>query len=251
MNWLHKHSRPYLTAAFIAFSASVGAGEVTGLTAFTAGKPVKAADINANFKALKGATNDHETRVKTLEANTPVDLASLINRVTALEAKLNTQLDAEAVSAKYTVEGLSQSLSTPATIQFNTKVWDTHNAVTTGADWRFVAPMDGRYLVTFKYFSGAASGSTETYIQVNRENKDRFQTFPVLVSVYDYTATNGTTTGLLNGSTRFQTQTVTAGTTVLSLLKGNTVAVFNSQAATGSIYAGTTDSFVAITRIGN
>lgn len=53
----------------------------------------------------------------------------------------------ETVSARYATS-TAQSISTTATIvNFSTKDYDTHNAVTTGASWKFTAPISGKYLI--------------------------------------------------------------------------------------------------------
>ena len=53
----------------------------------------------------------------------------------------------ETVAAKYS-GAISATVSTTAPFQWNTKQFDTHNAVTTGASWRFTAPISGTYRVS-------------------------------------------------------------------------------------------------------
>lgn len=48
-------------------SAALIAGQVTGLTQFTAGSPAKAAEVNGNFAAVKTAVDDNHARISTLE----------------------------------------------------------------------------------------------------------------------------------------------------------------------------------------
>ncbi|TGL35602.1 hypothetical protein [Leptospira perdikensis] len=52
----------------------------------------------------------------------------------------------EFVGASYYSSANQTSLTTQ--INFGAKVYDTHNAVTTGASWRFTAPQSGKYLLT-------------------------------------------------------------------------------------------------------
>jgi hypothetical protein len=55
----------------------------------------------------------------------------------------------ESVSARYTTSA-GQSITngaTPIVIDFGTKDWDTHGAVTTGASWKFTAPISGKYSI--------------------------------------------------------------------------------------------------------
>jgi hypothetical protein len=55
----------------------------------------------------------------------------------------------EVVAARYTSSsGQSIPNATPTTINFNTKEYDTHNAVTTGTNWKFTAPVAGTYNVS-------------------------------------------------------------------------------------------------------
>ena len=57
-----------LTAGVLAtLSATLIAGQVTGLTQFTAGSPAKAAEVNSNFLAVKTAVDDNHARISTLE----------------------------------------------------------------------------------------------------------------------------------------------------------------------------------------
>lgn len=43
---------------------------------------------------------------------------------------------------------LSANTTTSNQINFSAKLYDTHNAVTTGASWKFTAPQNGKYLIT-------------------------------------------------------------------------------------------------------
>lgn len=54
----------------------------------------------------------------------------------------------ELVAARYT-SAAGQSIANAATpiVDFATKVFDTHNAVTTGASWKFTAPVSGTYRI--------------------------------------------------------------------------------------------------------
>lgn len=54
----------------------------------------------------------------------------------------------EFVGASYYSSATQTSLTTQ--INFGVRVYDTHGAVTTGASWRFTAPVSGRYRVTFR-----------------------------------------------------------------------------------------------------
>jgi hypothetical protein len=50
------------------------------------------------------------------------------------------------VACSYYSAATQTSLTTQ--INFGTKIYDTHNAVTMGASWKFTAPMSGKFLLT-------------------------------------------------------------------------------------------------------
>lgn len=61
----------------------------------------------------------------------------------------------EEISARYTTAaGQSITGATDTLIDFGTKDYDSHNAVTTGGSWKFTAPTAGRYRVTAQIVSG-------------------------------------------------------------------------------------------------
>lgn len=70
---------------------------------------------------------------------------------------LSSDTDTRVVSASYYANAnFTSNTTTPA--DFNTKVFDTHNAVTTGAAWKFTAPIAGYYHVSF----GISTNPTST-----------------------------------------------------------------------------------------
>lgn len=72
----------------------------------------------------------------------------------------------ESVSASYQLSSnLTPGANTP--INFNLKLWDSHNAVTTGVGtWRFTAPISGEYQVEgFCYFVGGSSDGLVLFFQ--------------------------------------------------------------------------------------
>lgn len=79
---MHSCIKTAALTALILMAHSVNAGQVTNLTTFTAGTPAKAAEVNANFNAVKTAVDDnnnqlgnHETRIQAVEkaAGTLID----------------------------------------------------------------------------------------------------------------------------------------------------------------------------------
>ena len=51
------------------------------------------------------------------------------------------------VIAKYTLP-VSSSITAGNIVNYSSKIYDTHNAVTVGASWKFTAPMSGYYLIS-------------------------------------------------------------------------------------------------------
>lgn len=71
----------------------------------------------------------------------------------------------EFVGAKYST-GAGQTMSAADTIvNFNTKIYDTHNAVTTGAFWKFTAPSFGTYAISSHNLAGSTSWSAGTFLR--------------------------------------------------------------------------------------
>ena len=65
-------------------------------------------------------------------------------------------------AAYYASAGTTSTVTTPA--NFDTRIFDTHNAVTTGASWRFTAPISGKYSIsTYLYLSGTVSAYARIY----------------------------------------------------------------------------------------
>jgi len=57
-----------LTAGMlVALSATLIAGQVTGLVSFSAGTPAKAAEVNGNFTVVQAAVDDNNARIEALE----------------------------------------------------------------------------------------------------------------------------------------------------------------------------------------
>lgn len=59
-----------LTVVFVLMTGPVWAGSVTIPNTFTSGTKAIAADVNANFNAVKSAVDDNDTRLSNVESNT-------------------------------------------------------------------------------------------------------------------------------------------------------------------------------------
>jgi hypothetical protein len=64
----------------------------------------------------------------------------------------------ETVAASYHAS-VNKSVSTVLALDYDTREYDTHNAVTTGASWRFTAPISGIYRIVGSANSTTASGA--------------------------------------------------------------------------------------------
>ncbi len=71
-----------VSAAILAITQASLAGEVTGLTSFTANTPAVAAQVNANFTAVKTAVDNNHARVTTLEGNAASPNISITGNIT-------------------------------------------------------------------------------------------------------------------------------------------------------------------------
>ncbi len=144
----------------------------------------------------------------------------------------------ESVSARYnTAVALSLGTSAYTTIQFDTKSWDTHNAVTTGASWKFTAPMAGKFQVVVEnaITSGTGfNGTTKSWgIEITKNGSTQSR-------MYDYpTSTNRS---VYNGITDS-----------IDMIAGDYISVKIWQDSGGAItLTGTAiENFIVITRVGN
>lgn len=69
----------------------------------------------------------------------------------------------ETVAAKYWASA-NGTTNTTTPVNFDSKVYDTHNAVTTGASWKFTAPVSGKYSVKCILNNSAVNSSGFTAI---------------------------------------------------------------------------------------
>ena len=83
----------------------------------------------------------------------------------ALNGLLKTYFDTLYVPTTIAASYYKSSTSSDAIINFNTLIYDTHSAVTTGASWKFTAPRTGNYEI-----SGFLNGAVNTYVTLYKNN---------------------------------------------------------------------------------
>jgi hypothetical protein len=75
--------------------------------------------------------------------------------------QMSNDTDTRVVAARY-INNTTSTTSTTVPFNFATKVLDTHNAVTTGGNWRFTAPVPGIYRISATVF-GSTQNSCNIY----------------------------------------------------------------------------------------
>lgn len=84
------------------------------------------------------------------------------------DLQLSNDTDTRVVSAKYTGDSGGYTMSSLAPAQFNTQIYDDHAAVSTGMNWKFTAPVSGRYALKGTVFITA--GSSDIFLYKNGIN---------------------------------------------------------------------------------
>lgn len=74
------------------------------------------------------------------------------------------EVDSRLIYASYTGTNEVAGPATPAIIQFDTQVGDAYSTVTTGASWKFTAPMGGVYLVSSNADAPAATSTQSVMV---------------------------------------------------------------------------------------
>jgi hypothetical protein len=143
------------------------------------------------------------------------------------------------VAARYnTTAGQSIPASTQTIVDFGTKTFDRTGCVTTGASWKFTAPISGLYRVTAKIrFLNGGSWLSSLSAEINLyKNGSKVSTLGDLIA----TSTHGT-------------GVVTSGSDVISLVAGDFIDFRAFQDTAGAITLNTNAeyNYVSIERIGN
>ena len=131
----------------------------------------------------------------------------------------------ETVAASYYLNANQAVTANVTKINFNTKIFDTHGAVTTGASWRFTAPVAGKYDFVTVQYAGTSSFDLMLY-------------------------KNGS---VLMGGTGAISGIVGTAVNTLDLLAGDYIEFRSNASVTiqGGLLTGSTTGKVHIKRVGN
>lgn len=143
----------------------------------------------------------------------------------------------ESVSARYSAAS-GQSIASGVTtiVDFNTKDYDSHNAVTTGSSWKFTAPISGKYLIIARAHFNAASFTSGNSVGI---------------SIYKNGAVShvSITRISITGSFGYPA----SGSDILNMLAGDTIdiRVDQSEGSNRALQSFAPLNNIAITRVGN
>jgi hypothetical protein len=157
----------------------------------------------------------------------------------------NTTIAAsETVTARYGISASSTNLSladnTAEILDFDTKDFDSHSAVTTGASWKFTAPVSGVYNITAVLQlagSGGWAAGERVFLTLHKNNNATVHTY---MSLQYMQATHGTNPAL-------------NGAALVQLNAGDYIDIRANQNSGGAlgITSGTTLCWVGINKVGN
>lgn len=140
----------------------------------------------------------------------------------------------ESVAAVYRQDS-GQTLTSVATIKYNLKDIDTHNAYNT-ATGQFTSPVSGLYELQFQLFSISATTQWTVEIRKNGVTVARQQVQPTWAA----------------NTTNNNNQSVAIGYYIFRLNAGDTIDVYLSNAVgTGSVYNSSIDNVLTIKKVGN
>jgi hypothetical protein len=137
------------------------------------------------------------------------------------------------VSARY-ITGAGAIVSNAAVIDFGTKVWDSTGSVTTGASWKFTAPISGIYLVQAQAFT-TDSLAAGNYMQISLYRNGSFETAGTRIASQVTSISN--LTSPLN--------------THIRLLAGEYINIVNESGGSRTLLNNSGYNYVNITRVGN
>lgn len=154
-------------------NGTLSENNVTGIGATYTSAVKITADISTTISVVAGDYFDIRL-LQNSGSNLPLNASGAGNFVTVERISGPSAIAAsESVNARYTsTAGQSIANATTAIVDFGTKDYDSHGAVTTGASWKFTAPISGKYSVSTRMrWSSAAwaaiGNNTTTYLYKN------------------------------------------------------------------------------------
>jgi len=172
----------------VKYNAAGVLGSAFRQSEYIAAAAVSRAPISIATKVYLLAGESFAVRLLTTSVTTPVLTGSNTTNSFVSFARLANGLAApfagETVACKVSIfNGVSQSIAngaTPVKVQFNNKYFDTHGAFDVLTNYRFTAPLPGRYLVTVQitYASAAwlATSNNVLYVRKNGDSSGANQT---------------------------------------------------------------------------
>lgn len=145
----------------------------------------------------------------------------------------------ETVAARYTTTaGQSIPNATTTIVDYGTKDFDTHNAVTTGASWKFTAPIPGKYMVSGGGAHGPASWTATQLIFFEVDKNGSVHSNLVQTRIQT------------TGSNNYR---MYGGGVIVNCIAGDTIDIrtFQNQGGAVSMQTSAGDNWVAIVRVGN
>jgi hypothetical protein len=151
---------------------------------------------------------------------------------------MSSDADTRVVAARYTLTSSTGNSSfadaTDEIVDFDTKDFDTHGAVTTGVSWKFTAPISGIYNVSTLATWNATTNLNSTLVKLYKNGaEDRRVGFG-------------------------KTEDTIGGTTLISLLAGEYINIIlnqdDSASAARAIYTGANSgrfTWIEVNRVGN
>jgi hypothetical protein len=144
----------------------------------------------------------------------------------------------ESVIARYQTDAGQSGITTGTIVNYEDKIIDTHNAVTTGANWKFTAPVSGKYRIT-----------------VSNETTGRSDTVGNLMSMRLHKNTTATSyVGLTYVQTTSSVAKVATGSDLIELKAGDYIDLrLEHSLSAGSVTLGSNanTNYVVIERVGN
>lgn len=194
---------------------------------------------------IGGADSNAVLYSTTARTNVPIHLIGRIKSNQAVAGTWTTApseisllpFDKEKISLRYTTAaGQSIPTATDTTINFNTKEYDSHNAVITGVSWKFTAPKTRKYIIT-----GAIRYDSVSYAA---GDSNTFQLF-VNSSLYAYFDILTFETAVIF------TASMIGGSIIVPLIVGDIVELKTSTGAAGggSLQALSTVNYISINEI--